>query len=258
MKIFVTANIHDKLRELDSAIDGLLNGKPDAFVTIPSEPARDSKIVHNRDLPKKPSLATPAGQARLLHDLASIELQAMELGLMTLLEYPEAPKEFREQLAEITLSEGRHLKLCLEAIDALGFKWSDWPVHVGLWASVQKTKEPLVHRILHVHRHMEGSGLDAGDSILRRLTGVESKITRSAVNVIVTEEVGHVEFGSRWYKEICRRERLDPEAEFKSRMPAIAKLNPRREKIAHELRLAAGFEPYELQYLEELQTALYS
>lgn len=257
MNVFAATDIHEKLRLLDGAVNGLLSHNAEAFQPIPDEPGRDAQVLLNKELPAKPGLSTKLGQARLLHDLANIELQAMELGLRTLTEYPDAPVEFREQLAEITLSEGRHLKLCLDAMEALGFKWGDWPIHIGLWFAVNKKSEPLVQRILHVHRHMEGSGLDAGDTILRRLAGVESKITRSAVNVIVTEEIGHVEFGSRWYKEVCRRESLDAETEFKLRMPTIAKLNPRRERLAHDLRIKAGFEPYELKYLEDLQTELF-
>jgi uncharacterized ferritin-like protein (DUF455 family) len=252
MNLFTTASAFEKLRNLDSALNGLLNLEPRYLVETPLQPARDVAIVRLHELPPKPGLSTLQGQARLLHDLASIELQAMELGLRTLTEYPDAPKEFREQLAEITRSEGEHLKLCFEAIEACGAKWGDWPVHVSLWEAATHGEE-LIHRILVVHRHLEGSGLDAGDSILRRLSGVASKLTRTSVKRIVDEEVGHVDFGSQWYREICKLEKRDADREFKERMPQIMMQTPRNEKLDRIRRQAAGFSIDEIDFLEVLQ-----
>src|SRR5690606_23865514 len=94
---------------------------------VPSFPARDIEVLNVKFHPPKKGLSYNEGQARLLHDLANIELQAMELGLRTLIEFPDAPKIFKEQLAEITMEEASHLKLCLEGIERLGYKWGDWP-----------------------------------------------------------------------------------------------------------------------------------
>lgn len=252
MNIFATASVHEKLKHLDSALNGLLNHDDRFLVQTPNKPARDAEVLRLHELPPKPGLSSVEGQARLLHDLASIELQAMELGLRTLTEYPNAPKDFREQLALITRSEGEHLKLCLDAIEACGFQWGHWPVHVALWEATTAGEE-LIHRILVVHRHLEGSGLDAGDSILRRLSGVASKVTRSSVKRIVDEEIGHVDFGSLWFREICKLNHCDPNEEFKMRMPRIAAHTPRNEKLDRERRLLAGFTHDEMDYLESLQ-----
>ena len=251
MNLFLTREVGAKLKGLDEVLNGLLQGDHRYFGEIPDEPARDAQVLRMHELPVKPGLSSVEGQARLLHDLASIELQAMELGLRTLTEYPEAPKEFREQLAAITRSEGEHLQLCLDAIEATGFAWGHWPVHTALWQATT-AGEDLVHRILVVHRHLEGSGLDAGDSILRRLSGVASKTTRLAVKRIVDEEVGHVDFGSQWFREICRIEKRDDNFEFKTRMPMIAAATPRNEKLARERRMAAGFTDIEMDFLETL------
>src|SRR4051812_40126695 len=104
MNLFATADVREKLKNLDSVINGLLRHDERYLVNTPLQPARDTKVVRLHELPPKPGLSTAEGQARLLHDLASIELQAMELGLRTLTEYPNAPKEFREQLALVTRS----------------------------------------------------------------------------------------------------------------------------------------------------------
>lgn len=190
-----------------------------------------------------------------MHDLANIELQAMELAVRTLIEFPEAPQEFRDELAMIARSEGEHLRMCLETLDQMGYAFGEWPVATGLWWAV-KPDDDLIERILKVHRHMEGSGLDAGEAILNRLSGVDSPLARAAVGRIVREEVGHVEFGSRWFREVCRLEHRDPTQEFRQRMPRIARISPRNEKLSYELRRAAGFEEDELTYLAGLQRDL--
>lgn len=212
---------------------------------------RNVKIVAPHELPAKIGLGSAQGQARLLHDLASIELQAMELGIRSLFEYPEAPREFRRELAEVALSESRHLGFCLKGLEELGFKWGDWDVHTALWNTVDAT-DSLIDRVLIVHRYLEGAGLDAGESIMKRLVGVASKSVRRTVGVIVTEEIDHVLFGSRWFRKLCESERLDSEREFASRMVRISKLSPRREKIAHEVRLRAGFTSQEIAVLSRL------
>lgn len=216
---------------------------------------RDVRVVAPAELPAKPGLATDAGRARLLHDLASIELQAMELAVRTLNEFPDAPREFREQLADIAVSEGTHLRLCLKGLETLGHHWGDWPVHLSLWSTVNSS-DSLLDRILIVHRYLEGSGLDAGDSILRRLVGVPSKDVRRIVEIIVREEVDHVAFGSRWYRQIADELFIDPERDFAERIGKIAILAPRRERLARELRLKAGFTETELSELEKCQEAI--
>ncbi len=243
---FAIQDIGEKLRHLPHALTEGLNRTQ---VTRDFVLGRDVRVVPTAALPAKPGLASREGQARLLHDLASIELQAMELAVRTLNEFPEAPRDFRQELAEIAASEGEHLKLCLRALDSLGFRWGHWDVHLGLWNTVGR-EDTLLDRILIVHRYLEGSGLDAGDSILRRLTGVGDKAVGEAVKVIVTEEVGHVLFGSVWFRRVAEAERLDPEKEFRERIGAICRLAPRRERLAREARRLAGFTETEMDELE--------
>jgi uncharacterized ferritin-like protein (DUF455 family) len=177
----------------------------------------------------------------------------MELGLRTLHEFPEAPVGFREELVEVTRSEARHLTLCLDGIEKLGFRWGDWPVHNMLWASVS-AQDSLLDRILIVHRYLEGSGLDAGDTLLKRLDAVLESPLHSISKVIVNEEIGHVEFGSRWYRDICFREKIDAAHDFPVRLESFRFRIPKRiEKISHELRRKAGFTEAEIGYLEDLR-----
>ena len=213
---------------------------------------RDVPVVLPSQLPDKISLVSPEGQARLLHDLANIELQAMELAVRMLFEFPEAPDEFKKELSDIAVAEGRHLQLCLDGIERLGFSWGHWPVHNSLWAAVGP-EDSLIDRIMIVHRYLEGSGLDAGDMLLKRLSSVPDRGARAIMKTIATEEIDHVQFGSRWFKQICETKKLNAEQEFILRLPKIYALVPRRERVHREARRLAGFTEKEIAAIESIR-----
>lgn len=251
--VFSTVSARQKILEIESAIE-LAFHRP--MKDFPMAPARDVPILVPGLLPPKMGLSFKEGQARLLHDLASIELQAMELGLRTLHEFPEAPQGFRDELVGVIRSESYHLTLCLDGIEKLGFRWGDWPAHTMLWAAVDRT-DSLLDRVLIVHRYLEGSGLDAGETLLRRLNAVLESPLHAIAKIIVKEEIEHVAFGSRWYREICRQEKIDPQNDFASRLESFRFRIPKRiEKISHTNRKMAGFTNFELDYLECLRSRM--
>jgi len=255
MWAFNISNVYEKIKVLRQNADLALSSKNMSEVTfiVPLIPARDVSVLEFKAHPPKKGLSTKEGQARMLHDLASIELQAMELGLRTLAEFPEASQKFKEDLWKITLSESEHLSMCLTEIDSLGYKWGDWPVNCGLWATVSP-EDSLIDRVLIVHRYLEGSGLDAGDTLLKRLGGVDAVGTKKAVQIINTEEIGHVLFGSEWYARLCLAENLDPAADFISRMNKLRGVLPKRvNAINSELRKQGGFSEAEIEYLKQLR-----
>lgn len=251
MWAFDVENIYDKISMLRQNADFVLNQKSKSVV--PVLPARDAQVLEFNAHPPKKGFSTKEGQARMLHDLASIELQAMELGLRTLAEFPEAPTEFKEKLWEITLSESEHLEMCLTEIQHLGFNWGDWPANCGLWQAVSH-QDTLIDRVLIVHRYLEGSGLDAGDTLIKRLAGVDAAAVQKAVQIINNEEVGHVLFGSEWYFKLCNLENIDPNLDFTKRMNNLRSQLPKRiNPINHVLRKKSGFTTEEINYLEILR-----
>ena len=252
MFTFDVPDVWEKIRQIEEHCHTAMGLKEPGLA--PDIPARDILVLHPKDHPPKKGFSTNEGQARMLHDLASIELQAMELGVRSLVEYPEAPVGFKEELIHVTLQEADHLRMCLEAIDSLGFKWGDWPVHTALWRAVSP-EDSLLDRILIVHRYLEGSGLDAGDTLIRRLEGTAGKLTiQHIVKQINFEEIGHVDFGSRWYRNICEMQKIDPNKDFPVRMDSLRERLPKRvEPLNHDLRRKAGFTDEELAYYERLR-----
>lgn len=245
------SSVREKISILEAACHNLLSGQT---LGVPTHPQRDVEVVELKDLPNKKGLSSFEGQARLLHDLASIELQAMELAFRSLCEFPEAPLDFKEELAQIAIDEGRHLEACLKAIENLGYEWGSWPVHLSLWKAVS-IEDSLLDRLIIVHRFLEGSGLDAGDTLLTKLSGVPSKSVRQVVKMIHDEELGHVQFGSRWFKKLCNQEKLDCDNFFCERVRQLKSKLPRRlEPIKSDLRLRAGFSLEEINALNDLRT----
>tara|TARA_B100000749_G_scaffold280707_1_gene278133 strand:+ start:48061 stop:48843 length:783 start_codon:yes stop_codon:yes gene_type:complete len=246
-------NVFKKLDALESTLHNVLSG---TAYTIPMHPTRDIQVLTPGLHPPKKGISLAEGQARLLHDLANIELQAMELAIRTLLQYTEAPHPFKEQLGKIALEEGHHLKLCLRGIESLGYQWGDWPIHTALW-DCTASEDSLLDRMLIVHCYLEGSGLDASDSILNRLSGVHSPQADKIVRVIAKDEMGHVQFGTRWYTQFCKELGTSPDDDFKIRMAKLAhQLPDRREKINRSLRLKAGFSESQIQTLQDFQNQL--
>jgi len=248
---FEIKNVEDKIKMVRQGTQQIFEQK--TRVAVPFLPARDIEVLDFKSHPIKKGFSTKEGQARMLHDLASIELQAMELGLRTLLEFPESDQDFKEELLALTLSEADHLELCLTEMQALGYSWGAWPINCGLWTAVHES-DTMLDRLLIVHRYLEGSGLDAGDTLLKRLAGVDARSVQKAVQVINTEEIGHVQFGSRWYREFCRQDGIDPEQDFSARMDRLRAVLPKRiNPIQPDLRRRAGFSENEIVYLEQLR-----
>jgi uncharacterized ferritin-like protein (DUF455 family) len=250
-QVLVERSVWRKLDFLEGHLHGLLRGEG---ALLPDTPGRDVQILPIRDLPPKKGLSSREGQARLLHDLASIELQAMELAVRTLIEFPEAPADFRAELAQVASEEGKHLRLCVEGLQELGFPWGTFAAHNGLWMCVSR-EDSLLDRIVIVHRYLEGSGLDASATILRRLSGVGAHEALRAVEVIGRDEVAHVQFGSRWYHRLLQELiGVDASDDFRMRLERLFTRIPRRlEPIDRELRLSAGFTNAEIQVLQDVQ-----
>ncbi len=245
-------NVREKLKSLPFNIEEAWKNKNEAF-QVPDAPGRDLPVLERGRRGERRGFSHPEGQARLLHDLASIELQAMELAYRSFVEFPNAPSEFREQMAELALSESEHLTLCLDRLEEYGFQWGHWPVYLSLWNSVSR-EDSLLDRLLIVHRYLEASGLDAGVSLLRKLAQSHSPALTQVVKKITEEEVDHVAFGSRWYQFFCREQRLDADHDFKQRLSVLSVQLPKRfEVIDPQVRQRAGFTEAEVKAAQELR-----
>jgi uncharacterized ferritin-like protein (DUF455 family) len=249
--VISTESVFKKLDLVESEVHRLLLGGGAA--AMPVRPGRDVSFHRPELLHGKHGLQSKTGQARLLHDLANIELQAVELGLRTLHEFQDTSREFREELARITLEEASHLQLCLSGLEDLGHQWGDWTIQTSLWDATS-ADDSLIDRILIVHCYLEGSGLDAGDILLNRLAGIENKKIKAIVGKIVGDEIGHVDFGRRWFQHYCAAEGLDAKSHLRRRLAELSHQLPARgARVSRSLREKSGYDLDEVVIFEEYQ-----
>jgi uncharacterized ferritin-like protein (DUF455 family) len=222
---------------------------PPAPTLLPGRPLRPH-LIHPAKVPQR-SPATPEGLAALLHAIAHIEFNAINLALDAVWRFEGLPDAFHHDWLRVAREEAFHFTLLADHLGTLGHGYGDFDAHDGLWEMCEKTKGDVVARMALVPRTLEARGLDATPQIQGKLRQAGSPAARRAVeilDVILRDEVGHVAIGNRWYRFLCEREGLDPVAHY--RVLAQRHAAPRlRGPFNLEARRAAGFDEEELAAL---------
>lgn len=194
------------------------------------------------------SMQTIEGRAALIHALAHIELNAIDLALDIVWRFPGMPAQFYLEWASVAQEEARHFTLLADHLSGLGFQYGDFPAHNGLWAMAEKTSHDLLARLAIVPRTLEARGLDAAPPVRDKLLSVGDKRGAEIVSIILQDEIGHVATGNRWYRWLCGQRGLDPITTDK--IIAVQYGAPRpRGPFNLPARRAAGFEECELSAL---------
>ncbi|MCU7891488.1 MAG: ferritin-like domain-containing protein, partial [Candidatus Thiodiazotropha sp. (ex Ustalcina ferruginea)] len=129
----------------------------------------------------------------------------------------------------------------------------DFPGHNGLWEMAVRTAHDPLIRMALVPRMLEARGLDVTPGIMRRFEAIGDMETVKVLQIILREEVGHVQFGSKWYSYLCHQRGLEPEETYFDLLENF--LNGEiRGPLHHQARREAGFSKQELQRLETLCT----
>ena len=222
---------------------------PRRVAPLPGRPARPA-LVHPARVPRR-SPAKPEGLAALLHAIAHIEFNAINLALDAVWRFEGMPAEFHQDWLRVAAEEAYHFTLLEEHLGTLGHVYGDFEAHDGLWGMCEKTKDDVLARMALVPRTLEARGLDATPQIQQKLRQVGTPAALRAVeilDVILRDEVGHVAVGNHWYRWLCAREGLDPVAHYPVLVERYAapRLHP---PFNREARRAAGFDETELDAL---------
>jgi uncharacterized ferritin-like protein (DUF455 family) len=228
---------------------GIEAAAPAPFLPVPGRPARPG-LIHPAKVPKR-SPAKPEGLAALLHAIAHIEFNAINLALDAVWRFDRMPREFYLDWMRVASEEALHFALLREHLNSLGYDYGDFSAHDGLWSMCEKTKDDIVARMALVPRTLEARGLDATPQIQRKLRQVGTTAALRAVeilDVILRDEVGHVAIGNHWYKWLCKQEGIDPVAHYPVLVERYSapRLYP---PFNEEARLRAGFTAEELAWL---------
>lgn len=215
--------------------------------TLPGRPARPGLVPPSAL--KSRSVHTVEGRAALLHALAHIEFNAINLALDIVWRFASMPPAFYRQWAGVAREEALHFELLRRHLQRLGRDYGDLPAHDGLWEMANRTREDLLARLALVPRTLEARGLDASPAIRARLLAAGDREGARLLSVILRDEIGHVAVGDRWYRQLCHQHGLDPDTAWLELARAHAAPRPRG-PFNLAARHAAGFEPAELDALQ--------
>ena len=213
----------------------------------PGRPARPA-LVSARELPKR-KLSEPAGLAALIHAVAHIEFNAINLAWDAVQRFPRMPEAFQTDWVRVAAEEAEHFVLMRERLRALGHDYGDLPAHDGLWDMAQRTAGDPLERMALVPRVLEARGLDVTPGMIERLRRIGDHDSADRLEIILRDEVGHVAIGSRWFRYLCQARHLEPRATFM----ALIERHLRGEircPLNRDARLEAGFDADELLELE--------
>lgn len=213
---------------------------------IPGRPAQPALVPHT-SLKAKP-MNTPEGRALLLHAIAHIELNAIDLALDVVWRFSGLPEHFYKDWVRIAKEEAKHFLLLQKHLLSLGFDYGQFPAHNSLWDMAERTKGDILARIGLVPRTMEARGLDASPGVKNKLVSVGDHAAGRILDIILEDEIGHVAAGNRWYRHVCLQRGLDPVATYRE---LIQQYDAPKLKSPYNLeaRRLAGFEEEELSYL---------
>ncbi len=210
---------------------------------IPGRPAQPTLVPPNK-VPYR-GLGTPEGRAALIHAVAHIEFNAVNLALDACWRFRDQPDQFYADWLSVAQDEARHFLMLSGRLKELGYAYGDFVAHNGLWEMAEKTANDVLVRMALVPRVLEARGLDVTPGIIHRFTELRDAETVRILGIILEEEVRHVEIGTRWYRHFCALRGCDPDSTFRA---LLAEHRMRiRLPLNTEARARAGFNDQELQ-----------
>ena len=239
-KASAVAAMADSACQLDAA--AVLAGS----ANIPGRPLRP-ELVPPRQVGRR-SMATVEGRAMLIHALAHIEFNAVNLALDALWRFPSLPGEYYTDWLRVSKEEALHFSMLSAHLQRLGFAYGDFPAHDSLWEMVEKTCGDAMARMALVPRTLEARGLDAIPPLRAKLAQAGDLEAAAILDIILRDEVGHVDIGNRWYRYLCRQRGLEPRATYDV-LARQYKAPPLRGPFNLEARRQAGFSQEELDDL---------
>lgn len=215
---------------------------------IPGRPALPLLVPHTEL--KTRSVRSREGHAALIHALAHIELNAIDLALDLSFRFEGMPEAFYRDWLAVAQEEALHFTLLRDHLRSLGFDYGSFPAHNALWEMAEKTSGDLLARIALVPRTLEARGLDASPPIKAKLLTIDDQRGAEILDVILRDEIGHVHVGNHWYRHLCEQAGRDPMSTYRELARRHGAPRPRG-PFNLEARRAAGFSEEELIALNE-------
>ncbi len=190
---------------------------PVGLATPPLWPARPAKpeLLDPRDVPRRRP-GSPQGRIALLHAVAHIELNAVDLHWDIIARFADQPMPpgFYDDWVKAADDEAKHFNLICDCLEAAGSHYGALPAHAGMWRAAEDTADDLMGRLAVVPMVLEARGLDVTPGMIAVFRAAGDTGALAALEVIYGEEVAHVAYGSKWFNWLCGRAGSDPKDEF--------------------------------------------
>ena len=175
---------------------------------LPGRPLKP-ELVPPLSVPKR-KMDTLEGRISLLHSLAHIEFNAINLALDAIWRFPEMPPKYYEDWLKVAKEEAFHFSLVEGYLQSFGFSYGDFLAHNSLWEMVERTSDAVIARMALVPRTMEARGLDAVPKIRDRFKQIKDAKAVEILEIILRDEVGHVAIGNYWFNFLCNTQNISP------------------------------------------------
>ncbi len=214
-------------------------------VTFPARP----ELLAPRQMPRR-KLTTPDGVAAFFHAIAHVEFVAIYLAWDILYRFRGLPEQFYLDWLRVADEEAQHFALIRTHLQAMQLDYGDLPAHSGLWDHAKDTADDLLGRLAMVPRCMEARGLDVTPALIEKFSTLGDDASVAILTRILTDEVGHVELGSYWFKYVCRQRGFEVEAKYRELIELYYVGGKPKGPFNRKLRKIAGFSDAEIDWLE--------
>jgi uncharacterized ferritin-like protein (DUF455 family) len=181
----------------------------------PVRPARPEKpvLLLPREMPRRS--AGPKGRVALVHALAHIELNAVDLAWDVIARFgADMPRAFCDEWVQVAFEEAEHFEALAARLQALDAAYGDLPAHDGLWGAAARTSDDLAARLVLIPMTLEARGLDTTPQTSERLRAAGDPETAAILDVIYTDEIKHLAVGVRWFEYLCAATGRNPQDEY--------------------------------------------
>jgi uncharacterized ferritin-like protein (DUF455 family) len=221
----------------------VVNAAPPHDAGIPGRPPKP-ELIAPQNVPRR-GFGTAAARAALVHAVAHIEFNAVNLALDACRRFAGLPPDYYRDWRSVAQDEARHFSMLSARLQELGSYYGAFGAHNGLWDAAEKTRHDVLERMALVPRVLEARGLDVTPAIIGKLEQAGDAATVAILRTILDEEVRHVQIGTRWFRFLCDARGLEPDATF-ARLVASHGMQIRR-PLNVIARRAAGFSARELE-----------
>ncbi len=217
--------------------------------SLPDRPARPEKpeLLLPRDMPKRARAGERKSKTALLHALAHIELNAIDLAWDVMARsfpycHPEGErlkdlkaregdssaqglqnnkvfklsKAFYDDWIKVADDEAKHHLMLETRLNDFDASYGDLPAHDGLWEASEKTAHDFAARLAIVPMVLEARGLDVTPGMIEAMTKQGDTETAEILRVIHDDEITHVRAGTVWFESWCAHNGLDVEEHWQA------------------------------------------